>query len=137
MKLRKLMDELSLCVFHAGETETEVTGVYCGDLLSWVMGKARPGQIWCTIMSNQNVAAVAALNDLSAVLLTENVTPDEALLEKARSQNITLLGTPMSTYSAAFFLHNALDVPLLDPLTTPIPPAKAPAKKSKPAPEKG
>lgn len=115
MKLSKLTEELSLQVFHAGDMETEVTGVYCGDLLSWVMGKARPGQIWCTIMSNQNVAAVAALNDLACVLLTEDVKPDTPLLEKAQEQNITLLGTPLSTYSAAFFLHNALDLPLLSP----------------------
>lgn len=110
MTVETLIQALDLTIFHPGDLTRSVSGVYCGDLLSWVMGKTQPDQLWCTIMSNQNVAAVAALNDLSAVLLTEGVTPDEALLEKARSQNITLLGTSRSTFAAAGAL-----CPLLEP----------------------
>lgn len=37
------------------ETDREITGVYIGDLLSWVMGRAQSGDAWITIMSNANI----------------------------------------------------------------------------------
>lgn len=118
MTVSQLVQALPCTVFHLADGQGAISGVYCGDLLSWVMGRAEAGQVWCTIMSNQNVAAVAALNDLAAVLLTEGVKPDEALLEKAKAQQITLLGTTLSTYAAANALHAALsrlDTPLSSP----------------------
>lgn len=108
MTVEKLAAQLGLKIFHEGETEREITGCYCGDLLSWVMGRAQSGEVWCTIMSNQNVAAVAVLSDVACVLLTEGVVPDADLLKKAEVQDITLLGTEVSTYAAAAMLHEAL-----------------------------
>ena len=43
--------------------DRRVEGVYIGDLLSWVMGRAQSGDAWITIMSNRNTVAVAALAD--------------------------------------------------------------------------
>lgn len=101
MTLSALAQTLGLTVFCPGEMDRQVTGCYCGDLLSWVMGRAQAGEVWCTIMSNQNVAAVAVLSDVACVLLTEGVTPDDELLAKARAQDIALFGTEQSTYQAA------------------------------------
>lgn len=101
MTVAELTKKLELTVFHFGETERDITGCYCGDLLSWVMGRAQAGEVWCTIMSNQNVAAVAVLSDVACVLLTEGVKPDEDLMKKAQVQDITLLGTERSTYQIA------------------------------------
>ncbi len=109
MTVETLAERLGWKVFHAGETDREITGCYCGDLLSWVMGRAQSGEIWCTIMSNQNVAAVAVLSDVSCVLLTEGVRPDEDLLKKAQGQGITLLGTEESTFRAAGAIARALE----------------------------
>ena len=36
----------------------EILGGYAGDLLSWVMGRAKEGDAWVTIMSNVNIVAV-------------------------------------------------------------------------------
>lgn len=132
MNIHELVETLDLNIFHLGNPDRVIRGVYCGDLLSWVMGKASAGQIWCTIMTNQNVAAVAALNDLTAVLLTEGVKPDEALLKKAKEQSITLLGTPMSTYSTAFFLHGLLSFPSTSPDASDDPPFVPPLPRSDP-----
>ena len=41
--------------------EREINGVYIGDLLSWVMGRAEADNAWITIMSNNNILAVASL----------------------------------------------------------------------------
>lgn len=104
MTVQQLIDALSLAVFHLDDPERPVEGGYCGDLLSWVMGRAPAGGAWLTIMSNVNVAAVAALSDVSCVVLAEGVVPDPPLLDKARAQGITLLGTELSVFDCALRL---------------------------------
>lgn len=101
MTVLQLKQQLGLTEFCLPEGDREVCGAYVGDLLSWVMGRAQADQAWITIMSNQNVAAVAALSDVSCVILCEQVQPDEDLLKKARAQGINLLGTDQSAYCAA------------------------------------
>ncbi len=105
MTVQQLAGELGLTVFALDDPAREVAGGYCGDLLSWVMGRAVAGGAWLTIMSNMNVAAVAALADVACVILTEGVQPDPALLEKARTQGVNLLGTELPTYACAGRLH--------------------------------
>ena len=101
MTVQELIDAIPLAVFNLDEPDRPVSGGYCGDLLSWVMGRAAPGGAWLTIMSNVNVAAVAALADVACVILTEGVQPDPPLLDRARAQGIILLGTELSTYQCA------------------------------------
>ena len=101
MTVQQLVDQLGLNVFHLADGAREVRGGYAGDLLSWVMGKAQADEAWLTIMSNVNVAAVAVLTDVACVILTEGVTPDQNLLEKAKSKDVNLLGSPMGTFELA------------------------------------
>lgn len=108
MTVAQLADTLSLTVFSAPEPDREVSGGYMGDLLSWVMGRARSGDAWITIMSNQNVAAVAALSDVACVILTEGVQPDPDLLKKAQTQGINLLGTQDGSFRTAVELSKVL-----------------------------
>ncbi|MDD4291274.1 MAG: hypothetical protein PHX51_03425 [Clostridia bacterium] len=98
MKAKELADKLGLKVF-CGDCECEITGYYVGDLLSWVMGRADEGNCWITIMNNLNVCAVAKLLSFSCVVLCEKVLPDEKLLEKAKAQNITLLGSDDAVFA--------------------------------------
>ena len=101
MTVQQLIDTLSLTVFSLDDPNRPVTGAYCGDLLSWVMGRAPADGVWLTIMSNVNVAAVAALTDTACVVLAEGVVPDAPLLDKAKAQGITLLGTQLPVYDCA------------------------------------
>ena len=108
MTVQSLIDELGFSPIHLEEGNRPVAGGYCGDLLSWVMGRAGTDNAWFTIMSNVNVAAVAALSDVSCVVLTEGVTPDDALLARVQMQGINLLSTGLSTFDAAAALAAAL-----------------------------
>jgi len=108
MTIQNLIEALSLSVFHLAEPDRAVSGAYCGDLLTWVMSNAPADGIWLTIMSNVNVAAVAVLTDVSCVLLTEGVQPDAALLARARTQGVNLLGTDLSTFAGALRLGEFL-----------------------------
>lgn len=112
MTIQTLINALSLTVFHLSAPERIVTGGYCGDLLSWVMGRAPADSAWLTIMSNGNVAAVASLADVACVLLTEGVAPDADLLSKAQAHGINLLGCEMGTYEAALRLSGVLGAAL-------------------------
>ena len=104
-----LIDSIPLPVFHLDDPDRPVEGGYCGDLLSWVMGRAPAGGAWLTIMSNVNVAAVAALADTACVVLAEGVVPDPPLLDRAKAQGITLLGTELSVFDCAVRLGRLLE----------------------------
>lgn len=83
------------------DPERKIDGVYIGDLLSWVMGRAQADNVWITIMSNINVIAVASLSDVSCVLLAEDVTLDDEVLNTAKAKGINILSTPLAAYEAA------------------------------------
>jgi len=90
------------------EGDREVTGVYIGDLLSWVMGRAGSDQAWITIMSNVNVVAVASLADTACVVFAEGVVPDETVIATAEQKGINLLTCDRSAYEIALWLHDRI-----------------------------
>ena len=108
MTVLELAEKLSLNVIAMPDPDRTVCGGYVGDLLSWVMGSAQADEAWITIMSNQNVAAVAALTDVSCVVFAEGVKPDPDLLKKAELQKINLLGSDESSFRVAVKLGGAL-----------------------------
>lgn len=85
-------------ILCAPDPDREVERGYTGDLLSWVMGKLESGSAWITIMSNVNVIAVAALTDPSCIILSEQVLPDDGVLERAAAQGINLLRSQKSSF---------------------------------------
>ena len=45
---------------------TQVEGFYIGDLLSFVMGKAKKGRLWLTVQAHPNVITIASLLELKS-----------------------------------------------------------------------
>lgn len=106
MKLSELIEGARLQLLTKAEyRDCDITGCYIGDLLSWVMGRAEPGNVWITIMSNINIAAVASLTDCACVLLAEEVTPEQEVIDKADAQGIVLLRSSKTCYQLAVELH--------------------------------
>ena len=104
-------DVMAACGFTAAalpDPDREISGVYIGDLLSWVMGRARADQAWITIMSNRNIVAVATLADTACILLAEGVTPDEGVAELAAQKGVNILQSTLSAYEIALALRDAL-----------------------------
>ena len=108
MTVKELSDKLGLTVFYMEEEDREIEGAYCGDLLSWVMGRCPADSVWVTIMSNQNVAAVAVLCDTACTVLSEGVQPDAELLERAEKQGVTLLGSDLDEYQFCWRIKELL-----------------------------
>lgn len=84
--------------------EREINGVYIGDLLSWVMGRAMADDAWITIMSNINIVAVASLADTACIILAEGVEPDASVIETANAKGVNILTAEMPAYETAMVL---------------------------------
>ena len=84
--------------------EREIKGVYIGDLLSWVMGRAKADDAWITIMSNINIVAVASLADTACVILAENVGLDASVVETANAKGVNILTAGMPAFETAMAL---------------------------------
>lgn len=107
MTVKELSCTLGFSPIAMPDPDREVKGAYIGDLLSWVMGRAKSGNLWLTIMSNVNVLAVASLADISAVVLTEGVLPESEVIDAAQEKGINLLSTSLPSYEAAKALISA------------------------------
>jgi len=101
MTVQNLIDSCGFEALNISYPDREIDGVYSGDLLSWVMGRAKEDNVWITIMSNINVIAVATLIDVSCVIFAEGVTPDEETLAKAKEKEVNLIISPFNAYETA------------------------------------
>ncbi len=101
MTVSELKDKLSLDAAVLPDGDRDITGCYIGDLLSWVMGAAKVGDAWITIMSNINIVAVAALCDTACIVLAEGVTVDEDVKSTAEARGVNILSSQMSAFSLA------------------------------------
>ena len=101
-----LIDGIEAVTLPAGERE--ITDVYIGDLLSWVMGRAKEGDAWITIMNNINIVAVASLTEAACIILAEGIGADEKIIEKADSEGIVILKSDMTAYQLAVEISKML-----------------------------
>ncbi|MFZ2658506.1 MAG: hypothetical protein WAX69_26475 [Victivallales bacterium] len=95
MKLRQIVDELSLKIYCADEKNlgADVLTAYCGDLLSDVMAHVPHGAVWFTVLAHLNIIAVAQLRDVACIVIVNGSEPDKQTLSKAIEQNIAVLGS--------------------------------------------
>lgn len=100
MNLKNIIDELHLTPLTkpVAFEEIQPTSGYSSDLLSCVMAGAKSNCIWVTLQAHQNIIGVAALLDMSAVIISEGAEPDPTTITKADSQSVILLSTPKSSF---------------------------------------
>jgi hypothetical protein len=100
MTLEEIIQTLNLNVLTTPKDFSAVTPStgYTSDLLSCVMAGASRQAIWITLQAHTNIVAVAALLDLSAIIITEGAMPEPETIEKANTEGITLLSTSQPTY---------------------------------------
>ena len=109
MKLSGLVEELSLEVKTCKDgLVNEVKGAYVSDLLSDVMGNSNDGDVWITLQTHMNIIAVAGLKNLSGIIIVGNRPVQDEILQKAESENVTILVTPLTTFETAGKLYQLL-----------------------------
>ncbi|MBN1952822.1 MAG: serine kinase [Bacteroidales bacterium] len=89
--------------------QKEVTGAYCSDLLSDVMGHSDEGQVWITLQTHKNIMAVAALKDLAAIILVKGLVPEAEVLSLSEKEGIPVLSTTLSAFEIAGRLYQLLE----------------------------
>jgi hypothetical protein len=99
MRLKDFVEALGLQVRCGGEAlEREVRGGYASDLMSDVMAHAEPGDLWVTLQTHANTAAVAATKELAGVVLSGGREPEKDTLEKARAKGVPLLVSSLPAF---------------------------------------
>ncbi|MBQ0126177.1 MAG: hypothetical protein KBS59_07655 [Clostridiales bacterium] len=98
MKVNELVEKLGLKTLCLPDPERQVSGAYAGDLLSWVMGRAKADSVWATIMTNINVVAVASLADTSLTVICENSEVSPEIIETAAQKGVNLVRSELPIY---------------------------------------
>lgn len=103
-------EKYHLKIINQGDgNERTINGVYCCDLLSIVMGRAKSDDAWITVMGNMNSVAVAVLSDVACIILSEGIPMDKEGLFKAQAQNICILSSELPTYELTKHLTEFLN----------------------------
>ncbi len=103
MTLQEIIDNLRLTCLTETRDFSQVIpeSGYASDLLSCVMAGARHHGIWVTLQAHANIVAVAALLELSAVVITEGAMPEADTIAKANEEGVNLLFTEEPTFYVA------------------------------------
>jgi len=88
----------------------DIEGVYCCDLLSMVMGRAKENDALITVMGNVNTVAVGVLADVSCIILCEGIKFDEECLKKAKEQDVCVIYSDKSSFDTALLLAKELEL---------------------------
>ncbi len=108
MKLKEIVEALSLEPINVSNIDRDVVGAYTGDLLSWVMTRLDADSLWVTIMNNVNIVAVASLADASAIVLTEQAEIPDDVIEKAKAQDVNIFRTTKSSFEISYLIGQML-----------------------------
>ncbi len=109
MTVQELIQKNVFKVINTGENlDKVISGPFCCDLLSIAMGKAPVNSAWVTVMGNVNTLAVAALTDISCIILAEGAVLDVPAQNKAREQKITVLSTDKPIFDASLMVYKML-----------------------------
>lgn len=108
--VRALLEEEEFQLSNPGvDIDKEISSVYIGDLLSWVMSHSEENCAWITVQTHVNIVAVAVLLEMSCIILPEGCKPNPDTLEKAKDENIPILLSPWNAYKIACFLKEKMD----------------------------
>ncbi len=99
MLLTDVVTALGLQVLTSGvDFDREVRGGIVCDLLSIVLAKAQPQDMWITIQRHQNIVAVAKVTSVAGVILADGIVPEQDVIDRASEEGIPLLATKESSF---------------------------------------
>ncbi len=106
MTCKEMMEKLDLKLLDEGVAlDRDVRFGFCCDLLSWVMTRACEGTAWITVMTHMNVVAVAALLDLSCVIVPESIEVEQDVIDKALEEGIPVFASEKTGFELAGQLY--------------------------------
>lgn len=109
MRLSNVVATLGLKVLTS-EPDLKIgvrNGLVC-DLLSVVLARAKPQDLWITIQRHQNIVAVAKVTSVAAIVLADGIVPEQAVIDRASKEGITLLTTDKPSFTVCGLLFALL-----------------------------
>lgn len=107
MKLKEIKDILD-CEVIVGEAflDREVKYAFGSDLMSDVLAYTEENTVLLTGLCNNQVIRTAEMLDLNAIVFVRGKRPSEEVIEMAKEDDILLLRTEHSMYSASGILYS-------------------------------
>lgn len=107
MKLRKIVELLD-CEVIIGETylDREVKFAFGSDLMSDVLAYTEEDTVLLTGLCNNQVIRTAEMLDLKAIVFVRGKTPSEEVIELAKEDDMLIVKTKHSMYSASGILYS-------------------------------
>jgi hypothetical protein len=109
MTVRDVAQTLGLEIL-TGEINLEhvVKAGYASDLLSDVIAHAPEESLWVTVQRHINILGVAKLKNIIAIITPRNLNVENDVVEKARSEGIALLRSPLSAFEVTGRVYEIL-----------------------------
>lgn len=99
MKLQEIIDRLRLQqVTDLPIADLDVQTGYVSDLLSNVMGNAGENYIWVTMQGHPNIAAIASLLSLAAIIVAGDSAIEEETIVKANENEVRIFKTKLTSF---------------------------------------
>ena len=106
MKLAELKEKLELeNLTDTYQLDCEISGGYTSDLLSDVIANSKKDNIWITLQTHLNIAAVAKLKELAAIIIVMNKEVDRETISRANEEKINIFRTPMNAFGLSGKLY--------------------------------
>ena len=106
--IQAICQKLGYEMLTAGSSEP-ISGGYTSDLLSDVIANCPEKSVWVTVQRHLNVIAVAQLKAVLAIVFPNGVTPEAALMEKARQEGISLVRSTDNPFVTTGKIYALLD----------------------------
>ncbi len=107
MKLSMVKEILDARVLTGDELlEHEVNSACGSDLMSDVLAFVKDRALLLTGLMNPQVIRTAEMMDITAIVFVRGKSPDEALIEMAKSKDMVLMSTEHPLYIAAGMLYS-------------------------------
>ncbi len=101
MKIKEAAEALGAEICQSEFDDVDVSGVYTSDLLSDVMANAKDGGALVTIQAHKNTVAVAALVNISVIIICNSRPLPEDMLEAAKDEGIAVIRTKENQYTVS------------------------------------
>jgi predicted transcriptional regulator len=106
MTVKEMTERAELEVLmNSDGVDAEVTGGYCGDLISAVMANAKEGNVWITWHVHPNIVAAALVVKLAAIVLVCGRQPEQETVRKAQEEGMPILVSSLPAFEVVGRLH--------------------------------
>lgn len=89
------------------ETNVNIHGGYCADLMSDVLAYSRPRAVLITGLTNPQVVRTAHMAEFRAIIFIRGKKPQSETVEIALQENIPLISSPLGMFELSGKLHDA------------------------------